>query len=70
VRDSGAGIPPDQLATIFEPFYTTKAAGHGNGLGLVVVRGIVGEHGGQIEARSELGQGTEFEIRLPASDSR
>lgn len=66
VGDSGAGIPEDQLATIFDPFFTTKAAGHGNGLGLVVVRGIVGEHGGRIEALSEAGGGTQFRIWLPA----
>jgi len=65
VSDTGSGIPAEELETIFEPFYTTKAAGHGNGLGLVVVQGIVGEHGGEIEARSELGKGTEFEIHLP-----
>jgi len=65
VRDSGAGIPEAVLATIFDPFFTTKAAGHGNGLGLVVVRGIVVEHGGRIEASSEAGNGTEFRIWLP-----
>jgi signal transduction histidine kinase len=59
------GIPEDQLATIFDPFFTTKAAGHGNGLGLVVVRGIVGEHGGRIEATSEPGRGTQFQVWLP-----
>jgi signal transduction histidine kinase len=66
VSDTGSGIPAKDLETIFDPFYTTKAAGHGNGLGLVVVQGIVGEHGGRIVARSEPGKGTEFEIHLPA----
>jgi signal transduction histidine kinase len=65
VSDTGSGIPAEELETIFDPFYTTKAAGHGNGLGLVVVQGIVMEHGGRIEARSDPGKGTEFEIRLP-----
>lgn len=66
VSDTGSGIPDDQLDTIFDPFFTTKAAGHGNGLGLVVVQGIVNEHGGRILARSTEGEGTTFEIRLPA----
>jgi signal transduction histidine kinase len=67
ISDTGTGITADELESIFEPFFTTKAAGHGNGLGLVVVQGIVGEHGGHIEARSEPGKGTEFEIRLPVN---
>jgi signal transduction histidine kinase len=67
VRDSGNGIPEDQLESIFDPFYTTKAAGHGNGLGLVVVEGIVDECGGDIRAHSEAGKGTEFVIRLPST---
>ena len=65
VTDTGVGIEPDQLETIFDPFYTTKPAGRGNGLGLVVVEGIVKEHGGAIEAHSEPGKGTEFLLRLP-----
>lgn len=65
VSDTGSGIPADEIETIFDPFFTTKAAGHGNGLGLVVVQGIVREHGGEIEARSLPGRGTEFEIRFP-----
>jgi signal transduction histidine kinase len=69
IGDSGAGIPEDQLATIFDPFFTTKAAGHGSGLGLVVVRSIVGDHGGRIEAYSEAGNGTQFQIWLPAGAS-
>ena len=67
ISDTGTGIPEHQLTTIFDPFYTTKAAGHGNGLGLVVVQGIVNEHGGSITARSKLGEGTEFEIHLPVA---
>jgi len=69
VSDTGTGIPTEDLGTIFDPCYTTKAAGNGNGLGLVVVKNIVREHGGQIEARSELGRGAEFEIQLPAAAS-
>jgi signal transduction histidine kinase len=66
VCDTGTGIPSERLEHIFDPFYTTKPAGRGNGLGLVVVKGIVGEHGGRIEARSEPGDGTEFLVRLPS----
>ena len=66
VADTGAGIPSDQIESIFEPFYTTKPAGRGNGLGLVVVKGIVDEHNGSIEVKSEDGAGTEFTVRLPA----
>jgi signal transduction histidine kinase len=67
ISDTGSGIPESQLTTIFDPFYTTKAAGHGNGLGLVVVQGIVNDHGGRIVARSKVGEGTEFEIHLPVA---
>jgi len=66
IRDTGIGIPKDQLNQIFQPFYTTKEAGHGSGLGLVVAREIVADHEGQIEVASELGKGTEFRIRFPA----
>ena len=64
--DNGVGIPEDALARIFEPFFTTKPAGQGSGLGLVVAHGIVLDHEGTIEARSEPGHGTEFRIVLPA----
>jgi len=66
IRDSGVGIPPDQISQIFQPFYTTKEAGHGSGLGLVVAREIVTDHGGEIEVASESGKGTEFRISLPS----
>jgi signal transduction histidine kinase len=65
IRDSGIGIPQDQLAQIFQPFYTTKEAGHGSGLGLVVAREIVADHGGEIDVASDPGEGTEFRIRIP-----
>jgi signal transduction histidine kinase len=70
VRDSGAGIPQDKLDSIFDPFYTTKEAGHGNGLGLVVVKGIVEDHGGEIAVTSREGEGTEFLVRLPVSNHK
>jgi signal transduction histidine kinase len=59
-------MSPDTLAEIFAPFYTTKEAGHGSGLGLMVVKGIIEEHGGRIEVESAPGDGTEFAIWLPA----
>src|SRR5208337_1115209 len=65
IRDSGIGIPQEQLSQIFQPFYTTKEAGHGSGLGLVVAREIVADHGGEIDVASDPGEGTEFRIRFP-----
>jgi two-component system NtrC family sensor kinase len=65
VRDDGAGIAPDVLPHIFEPFLTTKESGRGVGLGLAISRGIVERHNGRIEVKSELGRGTTFSITLP-----
>jgi two-component system cell cycle sensor histidine kinase/response regulator CckA len=65
VRDSGPGIPPDVVERMYEPFFTTKAAGQGTGLGLSVVHGIVENHGGTILVESTLGQGSTFTIYLP-----
>jgi signal transduction histidine kinase len=62
--DNGRGIVPDDLARIFDPFYTTKP--DGLGLGLYVTRNIVKEHGGHIEVVSRVGEGTTFEVWLPA----
>jgi PAS domain S-box-containing protein len=64
VRDHGPGIPPDRLATIFEPFYSTKPSGLG--LGLAISRRIIEGHGGRIEARNHAGGGACFCISLPA----
>ena len=65
IADTGAGISSSQLAHIFDAFYTTKPAGRGSGLGLVVAKGIVEEHGGSIDVNSEPGKGAEFSVRLP-----
>ena len=69
VSDSGHGIAPEDLDKIFNPFFTTKEAGKGTGLGLTVVHGIVQEHGGQIKVESETQKGTTFRILLPIAAS-
>lgn len=68
VEDEGAGIPSERLDQIFEPFYTTKAAGQGTGLGLSVCQSIVQEHGGWISVSSEEGRGSIFRVFLPAAE--
>ena len=65
VSDTGTGIPETDLKRIFEPFFSTKPAGEGSGLGLMVAKGIARDHGGTIEVSSEEGAGTEFRILLP-----
>lgn len=65
VRDSGVGIAPEDLLHIFEPFYTTKKDGHGVGLGLSVVYGILERHGGKLSVESEVGRGTTFTMEFP-----
>jgi signal transduction histidine kinase len=65
VRDAGTGILPEDLERIFEPFYTTKPAGFGTGLGLPVAYGVAAEHGGWIAAKSEPGHGSSFALCLP-----
>lgn len=66
VRDDGAGIDPAHRDRIFQPYFTTKK--QGTGLGLFVIRRIVGEHGGAVAFESEPGKGTTFRVRLPTRD--
>jgi two-component system, NtrC family, sensor kinase len=66
VADTGSGIPPEQLARIYDPFFTTKAIGRGTGLGLSISYGIIREHDGTIRCDSAVGQGTRFTLTLPA----
>ena len=65
-RDTGIGIPRDKLKKLFIPFYTTKQKG--TGLGLAICHRIVNQHGGTIEVRSTLGQGSTFSVFLPAAE--
>jgi len=65
VSDNGAGIAPEALKHIFDPFYTTKDVGRGSGLGLFIVYDIIERHDGSISVQSEPGVGTTFTIKLP-----
>ncbi|MDX9720184.1 MAG: PAS domain S-box protein [Myxococcota bacterium] len=65
ISDTGSGIRPEDLARIFEPFFSTKVSGKGSGLGLAISKGIIESYGGSIAVASELGKGTQFCIRLP-----
>ena len=65
VSDNGEGIPQENLAKIFDPFFTTKSEGKGVGLGLAVSYGIIQAHGGDIEVKSQTGQGAAFVVSLP-----
>ena len=65
VSDTGNGIPPKVLEKIFQPFFTTKPAGEGTGLGLSLAYDIVKAHGGELEVKTKVGEGTEFIIVLP-----
>ncbi|WP_413576588.1 ATP-binding protein [Bdellovibrio sp. HCB290] len=65
IQDSGKGMNPETIDKIFDPFFTTKGVGQGTGLGLSISYGIVQNHGGEVQVRSEVGVGTEFIVILP-----
>jgi len=68
VADTGLGMPPDVLARALEPFFTTKAAGKGSGLGLSMVYGFARQSGGTLKIGSQLGYGTRVALYLPSAD--
>lgn len=65
VKDTGVGIPPEIMDSIFEPFFTTKEKGQGTGLGLSMCQQVIQKFGGEITVKSAVGEGAEFEVRLP-----
>jgi signal transduction histidine kinase len=65
IKDSGCGIPDEDLPHIFDPFFSTKEVGYGTGLGLSVAHGIIEQHNGTLSVESRVGEGTVFTIRLP-----
>ncbi|MBF0469678.1 MAG: HAMP domain-containing histidine kinase, partial [Desulfamplus sp.] len=67
MSDTGKGIPQDISSKIFDPFYTTKPAGEGSGLGLHIVKTILEKHKGSIGVQSEIGKGSVFTVRIPVS---
>jgi PAS domain S-box-containing protein len=70
IRDTGCGIPAQNLSKIFDPFFTTKPIGRGPGLGLTVSYGIIKRHGGDVDVRSTLGKGTEVTVTLPLRQAK
>jgi signal transduction histidine kinase len=65
--DTGVGIPEHRISDVFDPFFTTKPDAKGTGLGLSVSLGIIRQHGGDIEVKSEVGKGTTFTVLLPVA---
>jgi two-component system, cell cycle sensor histidine kinase and response regulator CckA len=69
VSDTGTGIQPQLLHRIFDPFFTTKGVGKGTGLGLSAVLGIIKSHGGFLDVQSQVNQGTQIHVYLPAANT-
>ena len=65
IRDTGLGVPAENLDHIFEPFLQPKEPGEGTGLGLAICYGIIKELGGDLSVKSEVNEGTSFFVRLP-----
>jgi PAS domain S-box-containing protein len=70
VKDTGVGIPEEDLDKVVEPFFTTKSVGKGTGLGLSLCFGIVEAHGGRLEIKSQPGKGTEVRVLLPVIEKK
>ncbi len=70
IQDTGSGIAPQHIERLFEPFFTTRPPGQGTGLGLSVSYGIITDHGGTIDVKSTLGEGSVFTIWLPIRSNR
>jgi signal transduction histidine kinase len=65
LTDTGTGISPENIARVFEPFFTTRSKDGGTGLGLSVTYGIITDHGGSIDVESQVGKGSTFTVWLP-----
>jgi PAS domain S-box-containing protein len=70
IRDTGCGIPKENIEKIFDPFFTSKTAGEGTGLGLAICHKIITAHGGLLTVTSEVGIGTEFQLTLNCCESK
>ncbi len=70
IRDTGSGIPADVLPRIFDPFFSTKSAREGAGLGLAICRDLVRSNGSEIQVASTPGEGTTFTVWLPEAGAR
>ena len=68
VQDNGTGMDEETRQRVFDPFYTTKDVGKGTGLGLSIVKGILDDHGAEVEVESTMGDGTTFILTFPITD--